>query len=168
MKLLENLRYSIEKNGLEILRYSVGIVFVWFGALKYFPNSSSAEGLAERTIDWITFGILHHQAALFLLATIECTVGIFLMLKKALNVIIPLLYFQLLGTILPLFVFTNETWKKFLLVPTLEGQYIIKNIVLIAAAIIMGAIAKGGKLIVDREVADKADKEESKKRETSE
>jgi len=57
-----------------------------------------------------------------------------------------LLFVQMAGTITPLFLFPAETWIHFPLVPTLEGQYIIKNIVLVSAAIVIGATVRGGQL----------------------
>jgi hypothetical protein len=55
----------------------------------------------------------------------------------------------MLGTITPLFLFPTETWAHFPIAPTLEGQYIIKNIVLVSAAIVLGATVRGGELVPD-------------------
>jgi hypothetical protein len=52
----------------------------------------------------------------------------------------------MVGTIMPLFLFPEETWTVFPFAPTLEGQYIIKNIVLVSAAIVLGATVRGGEL----------------------
>jgi hypothetical protein len=76
--------------------------------------------------------------------------------------IIPVMYFQMAGTLLPMFVFIEETWSG-PFTPTLLGQYIFKNCILISAAIILGVTAKGGKLIADPEVAKKAKSVEKKK-----
>jgi lysylphosphatidylglycerol synthetase-like protein (DUF2156 family) len=58
-----------------------------------------------------------------------------------------LLFLQLLGTFLPLLFFPSETWKHFPYASTLEGQYIIKNLVLVSAAIIVGSTVRGAKII---------------------
>jgi hypothetical protein len=60
-----------------------------------------------------------------------------------------LLFMQMLGTITPLFLFPDETWIQFPIAPTLEGQYIIKNVVLVAAAIVLGATVRGGELTAE-------------------
>ena len=54
-----------------------------------------------------------------------------------------------MGTVTPLVLFPNETWTRFPIAPTLEGQYILKNIVLVTAAIVIGATVRGGKLVDD-------------------
>ena len=64
----------------------------------------------------------------------ECIIGILFLIKGMERVVIPLLFIHMLTTILPLFLIPEVTWSSFL-VPTLEGQYIIKNVVIIAAAI---------------------------------
>ena len=58
-----------------------------------------------------------------------------------------LLALQMLGTLTPMLLFPNETWQLFPISPTLEGQYIIKNLVLISAGIVIGATVRGGKLV---------------------
>lgn len=154
--LLEQLRKKIESKGMEVLRISVGLIFVWFGSLKFFADLSSAEAIASKTICWLTFGNLDATVSMPILAVLECSIGIGILTKKYMEYVIPLLYFQMAGTLLPLFVFTNETWEIFPIVPTLEGQYIIKNAVLISAGIVLGAIAKGAKLIQDPVIAQTA------------
>jgi len=162
MAILKKIRKAIEKNGIMLLRISVGIVFLWFGFLKYFGNFSPAEDLASRTISFLTFGYMESEISMPLLATIECIIGLGIITKKHMKYVIPLLYFQMAGAILPLFLFTSETWQSFF-VPSLEGQYIIKNAVLITAAIVLDATAKGGELITDPQIAQKAKAEEERK-----
>ena len=65
----------------------------------------------------------------------------------------PLESIQMLGTITPLFLFPTETFTIFPIAPTLEGQYIIKNVVLISAAIVIGATVRGGRIVPDLVVA---------------
>ena len=162
-KFFDYLRENIEKRGTDILRISVGVVFLWFGFLKFFIDISPAEEIASRTIALITFDLMKPEISMPFLAILECLIGIGLLTKKYMNYAIPVMYFQMAGTLLPIFIFPNETWEKFPFVPTLLGQYIIKNAVLISAGIVLGAIAKGGKLITNPEVAKKAKAEEAKK-----
>jgi uncharacterized membrane protein YkgB len=135
------------RNGLNILRVSLGLVFIWFGILKFFPGVSAAEVLAGKTIQKLTFGIIEPVLALPFLAVWECTIGLGLISRRWLNLTLLLLYLQMIGTFLPLFFFTDLTFTSFF-VPTLLGQYIIKNIVLLSGGIVIGATAKGGSLTV--------------------
>jgi uncharacterized membrane protein YkgB len=159
----EKLRKTIEKKGIAVLRIAVGIIFFWFGFLKFFGNLSAAETIASKTISWLTFDQLQPEVSMPILAVLECGIGIGILTKKYMEYVIPLLYFQMAGTLLPLVIFPNETWEIPPFVPTLEGQYIIKNAVLIAAGIVLGAIAKGAKLIQDPVVAQTARKIEKQK-----
>jgi uncharacterized membrane protein YkgB len=151
----------IERRGTEILRISVGVVFFWFGFLKFFGATSPAEEIASRTISLVSFKLMDADISMPVLAVIECIIGLGLLSKKYMRFVIPLLYFQMAGTVLPIFVFPDATWTK-VFVPTLLGQYIIKNCILIAAAIILGIVSKGGELIADPEVAQKAKEVEEK------
>jgi len=159
----DQLRKAIEKRGIDILRISVGIVFLWFGFLKFFIDISPAEEIASRTISLITFDLMKPEVSMPFLAVLECLIGIGLLTKKYMKYAIPVMYFQMAGTLLPLIIFPDDTWETFPFVPTLLGQYIIKNSVLISAGIVLGAIAKGGKLITNPEVAQKAKAEEQRK-----
>ncbi|MFQ3647997.1 MAG: hypothetical protein SNJ80_13785, partial [Anaerolinea sp.] len=67
-----------------------------------------------------------------------------------------LLVLQMFGTITPLFLFPAETWTVFPIAPTLEGQYIIKNLVLVSAAIVIGATVRGGDVVADPDLAQEA------------
>ena len=135
--------------GIFLLRISVGIVFFWFGILKYFPGLSPADDLATRTISTLTFGIISGQVALYILATLEVVIGIGLISGIFLREILLLLFFQMLGTITPLFLFTSEAFTRIPFAPTLEGQYIIKNIIIVSAGLVIGATVRGGRLVAD-------------------
>jgi uncharacterized membrane protein YphA (DoxX/SURF4 family) len=135
--------------GLPLLRLSVGIVFLWFGFLKFFPNLSPAEDLAARTIETLTFGIVQPELSLPVLAVWEVLIGAGLVTGRFMRITLLLLLLQMLGTITPLFLFPAETFTQFPYAPTLEGQYIIKNIVLVSAAIVIGATVRGGAVIAD-------------------
>lgn len=156
-----NLIRTVERNsinwkarhGIMFLRISLGIVFIWFGALKFFPYLSSAESLAGKTILRLTFGFLEPAISMKILAVWECLIGLGLITKKFLSLTLLLLYFQMVGTLMPLILFPEMTFQGNLLVPTLLGQYIIKNIILISAGIVIGATAKGGVIIADSQVA---------------
>lgn len=136
-------------HGLTALRLALGIVFLWFGALKFFPGMSPAQDLAAQTIETLTLGIVPPEIALPVLAAWECAIGIGLLVGRWMRATLLLLFAQMLGTITPLFLFPAETWIRFPISPTLEGQYIIKNIVLIGAAMVVGATVRGGGIVAE-------------------
>ena len=136
-------------HGLLALRLALGVVFVWFGALKFAPGLSPAETLAARTIEALTFGLVPASVAVPVLAVWEVAIGLGLLLGRWMRATLLLLFVQMLGTITPLFLFPAETWTHFPYAPTLEGQYIIKNIVLLSAGIVLGATVRGGELVAE-------------------
>jgi uncharacterized membrane protein YphA (DoxX/SURF4 family) len=137
---------TMAEHGLTLLRLAIGVVFFWFGVLKYFPGASPAEELAGRTIETLTGGLVPSATALPILATWEVAIGIGLFIGRWMRAVLLLLFVQMLGTITPLFLFPSETFTIFPVVPTLQGQYIIKNIVIVSAAIVLGATVRGGEL----------------------
>ncbi len=136
-----------------ITRIALGLIYVWFGVLKFEPGLSEAEDLARRTLAAVTLGLLPPNLCLYGLAIWECAIGVSLLLGRFLKVAIFLLFLQLIGTFLPLLLFPEETWKAFPFAPTLEGQYIIKNFALIASATVIGATLMGGKIVANAYVA---------------
>lgn len=134
-------------HGLTLVRFALGIVFFWFGALKLFPGLSPAEILAGRTIEALTLGAVPTAVALPVLAVWEMTIGIGMFIGRWMRLTLLLLFVQMLGTITPLALFPAETFRMFPFAPTLEGQYIIKNVVLVSAAIVLGATVRGGELV---------------------
>ena len=139
------------------LRMALGIVFLWFGALKFVPGLSPAEDLATRTIQDLTFGAVGPAVSLPFLAAWECVIGLGLISGRFLRATLFLLAVQMLGTLAPLVLYPSETFARFPYAPTLEGQYIIKNIVLIGAAMVVGSTVRGGRIVPDPEAADIAE-----------
>jgi uncharacterized membrane protein YkgB len=138
---------TLARIGVPILRIALGVVFLWFGVLKFFPGVSPAETLAARTIEQLTFGAIQPAVSLPVLAAWESVIGIGLILNRWMRATLFLLAVQMLGTFTPLVLFPDETFSVWPLVPTLEGQYIIKNLVLIGAAMVIGATVRGGRLV---------------------
>jgi uncharacterized membrane protein YkgB len=137
------------RSGPELSRISLGIVFLWFGVLKFFPNLSPAQELATTTIGVLAGGVISHSVSLPILATWECLVGAGLLVGRGLRGILLLLYAQMLGTLTPIVLFPHEVFVRVPYAPTLEGQYIIKNLVLISAGIVVGATVRGGAFVPD-------------------
>lgn len=126
-----------------LMRICLGVVFLWFGVLKFFPEMSPAQDIATRAIETVTFGLLKPPLSLPLLAMWECLIGLGLITNRFLRVTLLLLFVQMLGTFTPMILFPEETWVQFPTVPTMEGQYILKNIVLISAGLVIGAMSQG-------------------------
>ena len=138
------------RNGVVTLRVALGLVFLWFGVLKYFPGLSPAQTLALETIDLLTFGLIPAGASLVLLATLECAIGLGLISGRLMRLTLLMLAFQMVGAASPLLLFPGEVFNAFPYAPTLEGQYIIKNIVLVSAGLVIGATVRGGGLTAER------------------
>ncbi|HZJ70537.1 MAG TPA: hypothetical protein VFF36_06350 [Planctomycetota bacterium] len=134
------------RNGVLLTRLALGLVFTWFGVLKFLPGGGPAADLATRTIVKLTNGHVSAEQGLVILAGWETLIGLGLLSGRLLRITLLLLFLQMGGTLLPLVYFPAETFERFPFVPTLEGQYIIKNVVLIAAAIVVGATVRGGGL----------------------
>lgn len=143
-------------HGVALLRVSLGIVFLWFGALKFFPDLSPAQELAGRTINDLTLGHLPPAVSLPALAAWECFIGLGLVSGRFLRLSLLLLFLQMPGTLMPLALYPGETFSLFPVAPTLEGQYIIKNFVLISAGIVVGATVRGGRSSFRRNTAAKS------------
>jgi len=137
--------------GILLLRISMGIVFLWFGALKFFPGLSPAADLATRTIERLTFGLIAPEAALLILAVWESLIGLGLIFGIFMRFTLLLLFVQMLGTITPIFLFPQEVFSAVPYAPTLEGQYIFKNMVLISAGLVIGATLRRNRVVEGRE-----------------
>lgn len=127
--------------GMTIMRVSLGLVFFWFGSLKLVPGLSPAEDLVRNTTyfvdpDWF----------LPVLALWEMAIGLGLMVGRFMRITLLLLILQMPGTALPLVLLPESVWTQFPYGLTLEGQYIIKNLVLIGAGLVLGGTVRGGRL----------------------
>jgi uncharacterized membrane protein YphA (DoxX/SURF4 family) len=147
---------GMARAGIPLARIALGIVFFWFGVLKFFPGMSPAQDLATRTISVMTFGLVGPALSLPILATWECAIGLGFLSGKYLRLAILLLFLQMPGTMLPIVFFPYETFATFPIAPTLEGQYIVKNLVLISTGLIIGATVRGGSLSAQPDSAPKA------------
>lgn len=129
------------------LRFSLGVTFFWFGVLKFFPGLSPAENLATATIERLTLGYVAPAVSIKGLAVWETLIGIGLLSGRFLRATLLLLFVQMLGTLTPLFLFPRQTFIGTPYAPTLEGQYIIKNLVLISGGLVVGATVRGGRIV---------------------
>ncbi|WP_405791524.1 hypothetical protein [Streptomyces sp. NBC_01506] len=122
--------------GIAALRISLGIIFLWFALPKFFPGASPAEALATDTTQRLTFGLIEGTTASVLTGVLETAIGLLLMSGKALAPTVIMLLGHMAGACTPLVIFPDRTWKHFA-VATLEGQYILKNLVFVAAAFVI-------------------------------
>jgi len=139
------------RHGVISLRISLGVVFFWFGVLKFFPDLSPAQGLATRTIETLTLGFVTPSVSLPVLATWECLIGLGLLSGVWMRATLLLMFVQMAGTMTPIVLFPSEVFRHVPYAPTLEGQYIIKNLVLLGAGVVIGATVRGGTLVADPE-----------------
>ena len=146
----------LASHGPTLLRISLGVVFFWFGVIKFVPGLSPADELATTTIAALTFGIVQPEVSRPTLALWETLIGLGLLTGMYLRATLLLLVLQMLGTVTPLALFPSETWHRFPVALTLEGQYIVKNIVLVAAALVVGSTVRGGAMIASGTVAARA------------
>ncbi len=124
----------MQRNATMLLRWSMGIVFIWFGALKLFPGLSPADGLIRASM-WF----LPMDYFIPFLAIWEITIGVGFLIGYGMRVTILLLFLQMIGTLAPLILTPHLVWASFPFGLTLEGQYIIKNFVLMSAAVSVGS-----------------------------
>lgn len=124
------------RHGTPLLRWTLGIIFIWFGALKPL-GLSPAQELVSNTVYWV-------NPAWFvpLLGYWEVLIGIGLLIKPLIRPAIALLFLQMPGTFFPLILLPDVCFTRFPIGLTLEGQYIIKNLVIIGAALVIGSTVR--------------------------
>ena len=129
----------LARAGQPTLRVSLGLVFVVFGALKFIPGASPVEGLVSSTWNALSFGVIGGYAALAITATLEVFVGLTFITGVFLRIGLLALAATFVGIFSPLVFFTGELFSA--AGPTLTAQYILKDVVLVAAAMVVGAVA---------------------------
>ncbi|MFK7980499.1 MAG: hypothetical protein AB8G86_10985, partial [Saprospiraceae bacterium] len=129
-KLDKEIIYKMKQISTPALRFSFGIIFIWFGILKPL-GLSAAEGLLLSTVKWLPFGSPENW--LMIIGWWEVIIGILFLFKKTTKIAIALLFMQMVGTFMPLVFLPEVTFQSGnILLPTLEGQYIIKNLMIIS------------------------------------
>jgi uncharacterized membrane protein YkgB len=120
----------------QLLRVSFGVIYVWFGILKFFPNYSPAEEIAKQTVDRIVLGLIPTEYSYFMLAALETTIGVCLLFNLWKKYIPFIALGHLVMTFSPLLLFPSLTFNS-LGIPTLLGQYVLKNLVLFWALLMI-------------------------------
>ena len=124
----------MSKWGITFLRYSLGLIYIWFGILKPF-GLSPAQELVENTVYWFD----NPKTFVPILGWWEVVIGLTMCIKPLIRVSIFLLFIQMPGTFLPLILLPEVCFNNFPFGLTLEGQYIIKNLIIISAALVVGS-----------------------------
>ena len=128
---------SVSKRSLRILQASIGIIYIWFGMLKFFHGYSPAEDLAINTINKLSFGLIPTPENIILLAVWETTVGVLLIIGKWIRTALVLLFIHMACTFTPLLLFPAASFKFVPYGFTLVGQYIMKNLIIVCAAVVI-------------------------------
>ena len=122
---------KIERHSIIIMRIALAIVYIWFGGLKIIGISPAGD-LVEETVFWFKPEIF-----IPVLGLCEVLIGLGLLIKRLVPLTILLLLLHMIATIFPLFLLTDSCFDTFPYRPTLVGQYIIKNLVLVAGALVI-------------------------------
>jgi putative oxidoreductase len=128
------------------LRISLGLVILGFGALKFIPGASPAEDLVMRTTDVLTLGLVSGTVAVVATAVLETFIGITLLTGIGLRVGLVAMAGWLVGIMMPVVLFPADMFPGFF--PTLEAQYVLKDVILAAAAAVVAAKALGARYVM--------------------
>lgn len=123
--------------GAAIIRIGLGIVYLWFGALKLVPGLSPAEGLAGKTLAAMTFHLLPQAPLVVTLGVLECAIGIALLVGFRMRVVLMVFFIHMAGTFLPFLLFPGDAFNTLPYGLSLVGQYIIKNVVFIGGGLVL-------------------------------
>lgn len=139
----------MQRYGVRVLHVALGVIFVWFGALKVFATSP-ADSLVRATVYWVD-----PDWFIPVLGIWEMAIGICLAFRPLLRLGILLLFLQLPGTFLPMVLLPHVVWAHFPFVLTMEGQYIVKNLVIIGAALVLGGTLRSSRSSVVQPPVDR-------------
>lgn len=132
-KLDRKIIFFLNKISMPVLRYSLSLTFIWFGTLKLIGNSPAID-LVTKTVYWIDPDIF-----IPILGFWEVAIGLCILYRPLIRTGLFLLALQMPGTFLPLILLREVCFSSFPFGLTLEGQYIVKNLVLIGAALVVGS-----------------------------
>lgn len=126
----------MQRLSIPAIRISFAVIFIWFGILKPI-GLSAAIPLVKSTVSWMP--LFAPETWVDIIGWWEVLIGVFFLFKKSTRIAIGLLFLQMTGTFMPLFMLPEVTFQGGnIFLPTLEGQYVIKNIMIISAALTIG------------------------------
>lgn len=123
--------------GATIIRIGLGIIYLWFGALKLVPGLSPAEELAGKTLAAMTFHLLPQALLVEALGVVECAIGVALLVGFRMRLVLTVFFIHMAGTFLPLVLFPGEAFNRLPYGLSLVGQYIVKNVVFIGGGLVL-------------------------------
>lgn len=145
-RFIDRIEVMAQRAAVPSMRYALALIMIWFGAPKLFSGSSSAEGLAVNTVEILTFGLIAGDTARIILASAEVGFGIVLLIGRWMPLMLVLILGHMIGTFTPFLFFPDLLWRS-PGVLTIEGQYIVKNLVIIAGLIVLACwgMRRGGR-----------------------
>jgi uncharacterized membrane protein YphA (DoxX/SURF4 family) len=141
---LDRLTTFLTAHSITILRISLGLVFLTFASFKFVSGASPAEDIAVATVGKLTFGMVTGSAALLFTAVTETVIGLTLVTGRFVKVGLVVMAGAMVGIMSPLVLFADQMWNGN--GPTLLGQYVFKDIVLVGGALVVAAHALGARL----------------------
>ncbi len=132
---------TMARIGVPALRVSLAIIFIWFGLLKPL-GLSPAQALVETTVGWMP--LFTPTQWVGVIGWWEVAIGVTFLFRATLRIAIGLLFLQMAGTFLPLVMLPEVTFQmgRYPWAPTIEGQYIIKNLLILSAALVVGGTVR--------------------------
>ena len=130
-------REALERRSVDLLRMSLGLVFLLFGVLKFVPGLSPAEELVTLTVTRLSFGLVPEGAGIVAVATMETAIGLCLLTGRAVRLGLGLLGVAMAGVLSPLVLLTDQLFAGPYHAPTLAAQYVFKDLVLLAAGLVV-------------------------------
>ncbi|MCI0740038.1 MAG: YkgB family protein [Gemmataceae bacterium] len=131
----------MQRWGTTALQVSLAVIFIWFGILKPF-GLSAAEPLVKPTVAWLP--LFSPDTWLAVIGWWEVAIGVTFLFRKTVRLAIAMLALQMVGTFMPLVLLPDVTFqsRRIPYAPTMEGQYIIKNLLIISAALVVGGTVR--------------------------
>lgn len=131
----------MDRHGIQALQISLAIIFIWFGILKPLGISAAAP-LVRSTVNWMPF--FDPEGWVKIIGWWEVIIGVCFLFKKTIRIAIALLAMQMAGTFMPLVLLPEVTFQagRIPYAPTIEGQYIIKNLLIISSALVIGGTVR--------------------------
>ncbi len=127
----------LDRHSIALLRISMGSIILLFGVMKYFPGASPAENLVMATTHLLTLGLIPDHVALVLTATLECFIGLALLTGVLPRVTVCLQAMWLVGILSPAVLLPQRLFSGPGHAPSLEGQYVLKDVILVAACVVI-------------------------------
>ncbi|WP_407555176.1 hypothetical protein QOM21_35345 [Streptomyces sp. Pv4-95] len=115
-----------------VVRFALALVYLWFGLPKFFAGASPAEDLAVATVEKLSLGLIDGSPARLLTAAAEVGIAVAVVVIPRAALVPYAVLAHVAGACAPLLLFPEVTWRSFG-VATLEGQYIIKNALIVAS-----------------------------------